>query len=96
LPALLVPKHFEFVDVDWQKLSNYLRHAAYDADKIIAQCRLRAESLYRLTTYLRKDVGLVNVHRFLTPLPINELILQQLEAWGTSWKKSVALSGVLP
>lgn len=84
LPALLVPQHFEFVEVDFNKLSKFLRHTGRDAEEIIAACRLREGSLNRLKTFL-KHVGLANIHRFIRPLPINQEIEKALHAWGKQW-----------
>jgi hypothetical protein len=87
LRALLVPKHFKFVEVDWNKLTKSIRHARENAEEIIRQCRLREASLDRLTAYLRNELGLVNTHRWFRRLPINEEIEKALLAWAQKWVK---------
>ncbi len=89
LPALLLPRHFCFFAVDWNRLAAHvLRRNPPSADHILAQCRKRATSLERLLTYLRDEVRLQNVRRLLRPLRVNDAIKKAAIAWACQWAQS--------
>jgi len=90
LASLLLPGRLQFVRIDWDALSEYLSRKGLPAETIIREARSRAKSLGRALGYLRSDVGLCNVHRFLRPLRINSTIEQQLRAWADAWRRSLA------
>ena len=85
LPALLLPAHFRFVTVDWDRLAVHLSRKDLSAEQVLAECRRRANSFPRLACYLRDEVRLHNVHRFVVPLAINRAIREALEAWARQW-----------
>jgi hypothetical protein len=84
LPALLVPTHMCFVRMDWEQLEDYLKLRFSHAAKIIAKC-CREPSFPSLASYLRDELGVVNLHRFWRPLPINRSIKEALVDWGRQW-----------
>ncbi len=87
LPDLVSPKHCRFVGVDWNRLEKHLKgRPSGDGSRIIAGARRRADSLERVRRYLKRK-GLVNVHRFLAPLAINNEIKAALERWARHFKK---------
>jgi hypothetical protein len=87
LPDVVYPNHFQFVAFDWNRLEQYLsRRPGYEGRRIIAGARLRSPSLQRVRRYLNKK-GIVNVHRFFTPLAINDKAQSALERWARQFKK---------
>jgi hypothetical protein len=70
LQFAIYPQHFQFVDVDWDRLKRHLRRKSHGR-ALIAGARQRAASLSRLRHYLRRH-GVANFHRFLVPLAINK------------------------
>lgn len=79
IPDAIYPRHFQFVDVDWHRLEQYLLRKRHGRD-LITGAQQRAASLSRLRRYLRRH-GLVNFHRFLIPLAINNKIDRALTRW---------------
>jgi hypothetical protein len=77
--VIIHPRHFQFVDVDWESLERHLRQK-HHAHKLIAGAKRRLASLSRLRRYLRKH-GVKNFHRFLVPLQINEKISRAFTRW---------------
>jgi hypothetical protein len=88
LPELIYPKHLQFVDLDWKRLKQYLARnfIAGEGGLVIAGARKRAASLQRLRRYFSRK-GIVNVHRFLVPLPLNEQVSRALSRWARHFKK---------
>jgi hypothetical protein len=79
LQVAIYPQHFQFVDVDWDRLRRHLggkRHGR----ALIAGAQQRAASLSRLRRYLRRH-GIKNFHRFLVPLAINKRIDRAFAKW---------------
>ena len=76
------PKHFRFVAIRWKALGRYLQaRDTGDADTIIREAHERAEvSLNRALKYLRRN-GVLNTHRFLRPMQINDSIQKALTKW---------------
>ncbi len=77
--VIIHPQHFQFVDVDWERLKQYLSRKQHGRT-LLAGARRRAASLSRLRRYLRRH-GIKNFHRFLVPLPINEKINRAFTRW---------------
>jgi hypothetical protein len=87
LPDIVYPKHFQFVALNWRRLEQYLRRRLGDeGSRIIAGARRRAASLQRVRRYLNRS-GVLNVHRFLVPLALNEEISRALDRWARHFKK---------
>lgn len=80
------PAHILFVRIDWKRLRRHLRrkYGNERAEQILASARKRDSSIRRVTRYLRRK-GLLNVHRFYRPLPINKEIKRALERWSTDY-----------
>ena len=91
LSSLLFPGRFQFARIDWDSLSAHLSRKALPAEMIISRARTQASSLSRALEYLRVEVGLSNVHRFLRPLKINRSIQKQLHAWAYRWRRRTSL-----
>jgi len=79
LPILIYPKHFQFVDIDWDHLERHLRRKGH-ARALIAGAQQRGKSISRLRLYLGKH-GVTNPHRFLKPHPLNKKIDRALTRW---------------
>jgi hypothetical protein len=79
VPNAIYPRHFQFVDVDWSRLKQHLLRKCV-GDRLVVEARQRLSSLSRLRRYLRRQ-GVVNFHRFLVPLAINERIDRALTRW---------------
>jgi hypothetical protein len=87
LPDVIYTKHLRFVDLDWRRLKQHLAKKLGDeTDRVIVRARRRAASLRRLRRYFRKK-GVVNVHRFLLPLALNEQVSRALNKWARDFKK---------
>lgn len=87
LPDVVYPKHCQFVAFDWSQLEQYLSGKLGDeSGRIIAGARRRAASLRRVRRYLDRN-GVVNVHRFLVPLALNDEVSRALERWARHFKK---------
>jgi hypothetical protein len=94
LPDVVYPKHLQFVELDWGRLEQYLNGKAGDkGSRIIAGARRRSASLRRVRRYLDKH-GVVNVHRFLVPLPINEKVSRALDRWARQFKKGTLWANI--
>lgn len=79
LQLAICPKHFQLVDVDWDRLERHLRRKRHGR-ALIAGAQHRAASLSRLRHYLRRH-GIANFHRFLVPLAINKRIDRAFTRW---------------
>jgi len=87
LPEIIHPKHLQFVDLDWERLKGYLtRNFGDEGNRINAGAAKRGASLQRLRRYLGRK-GVVNVHRFLVPLALNDEIGKALNKWARHFKK---------
>jgi hypothetical protein len=81
LPQLIQPKHFQLVDLDWVRLKRYLVHKfGARGHQILVCAQSRARSIRWVLRYLRKN-KVLNPHRFLVPLPVNEAITRALSRW---------------
>lgn len=90
LPDVIFPKHFQLVDLDWNRLKQYLaKNLAEEGARVNAGARSRAASLGRLRRYLSSK-GVVNVHRFLVPLALNEKVSRALNRWARHFKKGLS------
>jgi hypothetical protein len=80
------PGHIRFVQIDWNRLRTYLKrkYGKEQAKEILASARKRKSSIRRVTRYLRRQ-GVLNVHRFYRPLPINKEIKRALKKWSTDY-----------
>jgi hypothetical protein len=88
LPSIICPAHFQFVDVDWERLHRHLRNRLGRLDELVlAGAKERAVSLSRLRRYLRRH-GIVNIHRFFVPLPINSEVARALKKWASQFLKA--------
>lgn len=79
LAVVTHPRHFQFVDVHWRRLTRYLSRKRH-GQALIAGAQKRAASISRLRRYLHRK-GIVNFHRFLVPLPIHEKIKRAFARW---------------
>jgi hypothetical protein len=86
LPHLLMPSRLWFVRIDWGSLKARLSRKGLPVGRILCRTRSKASCLSRTLEYLRVDVGLSNVHRFLRPLKINNVIQQELKVWADRWQ----------
>lgn len=87
LPDVVYPNHFQFVTFDWSRLEQYLHKKLGDKGRrIVAGARRRSPSLQGVRCYLKRK-GVVNVHRFFTPLAINEKARRALDRWARHFKK---------
>lgn len=87
LPDVAYPKHLQFVEFDWARLEQYLnRRPGDDGPRIVAGARRRSLSLQRVRRYLNRK-GIMNVHRFLVPLEMNEKVSRALDRWARHFKK---------
>ncbi len=79
IPDLIYPHHLQFVEIDWHRLKQHLLRK-HGGRALLAGAHLRASSLSRLRCYLRRH-RIVNFHRFLVPLAINEKVDRALSRW---------------
>jgi len=87
LPELVCPKHFQFVDPDWNRLKQYLaRKLGGKSESVLAGARRRKMSILRLQRYLRRK-GIVNTHRFLVQRTINNDIRRALDRWARKFNR---------
>lgn len=87
LPDTVYPKHLQFVEFDWKRLEQHLsKRPADESSRIIAGAKRRAALLQRVRRYLNRH-GVVNIHRFLVPLAMNEKINRALDRWARRFKK---------
>ncbi len=85
LPTLLLPSRVTFVRINWEKLAKHLSRKGFSPERIIEEARARSSSIHAALQYLRWDIGVANVHRFLIPLPINRVMRKALVAWARRW-----------
>jgi hypothetical protein len=87
LPDVVYPKHVQFVALDWNRLERHLSRKSGDEDgRIIAGARRRGTSLRRVRRYLKNN-GVLNLHRFLVPLAVNEQVSRALDRWAQHFKR---------
>jgi len=86
LPALVFPAHLRFVRLDWVRLATYVRRHGLPAETVPLEAKVRASSILAVMGYLRQEVGLPNIHRFLRPLPLNADVEWALRKWSERWK----------
>lgn len=86
LPVLLSPGRIQLVEIDWDLLTTHLSRKGLDAENIVGEAQSRAYSIDRALEFLRNEVGLQNVRRFLRPVRINRTIRDALRTWAKSWR----------
>jgi len=87
LPKIIHPKHLQFVDLDWERLKEYLtRNLGDEGNRVNAGAGRRADSMRRVRRYLLRK-GVVNLHRFLVPLAINDEVRRALDRWARQFKE---------
>lgn len=89
LDALLSPARVSFARIDWTLLADHLSRKKLPVEKILTQVQSYAFSMHRALAFLRSEVGLHNVHRFLRPLEINDVIKEALVAWARMWRSRI-------
>jgi hypothetical protein len=87
LAELIIPDCISFVEIRWDSVTRQLSRKKLPVDQILLEVQSRSHSLHRVLAYLRGRVGIVNVHRFLRPLPINRSITAALFAWARQWSR---------
>ena len=85
LPTQIVPGRVGFFRIDWDALAGHLARKKMAAEPIIRKAQTRIRSLHTVLDYLRHDVGVANVHRFLRPLAVNRQIRGALRTWARQW-----------
>jgi hypothetical protein len=81
LPDVIHPKHLRFVDFDRARLKRYLaRKRGAQGRHVVAGAAWQAASLRTLKRYFTR-AGVVNVHRFLVPLSVDEEVRRALKRW---------------
>lgn len=89
LPDVVYPQHVQFVRFDWDRLKEAIRKKLGDhAERVITGATKRSDSLQRVRRYLTRN-GVVNIHRFLVPLEINEKVRKALNRWSRHFKKGM-------
>jgi hypothetical protein len=86
LPYVICPKHLLFVAVDWKLLTQYLSNNLDEGRQVGVEARECAASLRRVRRYLKKK-GVVNFHRFVVSMPLNEEVGRALKRWAHHFKK---------
>jgi len=86
LPPLLSPGRIQLVEIDWDLLAVHLSRKGLATESIVGEAQSRAYSIHRALNFLRNEVGLQNVRRFLRPLRINRTIRHALRTWAKSWR----------
>ena len=86
LPDLVCFSRINYVAIDWDALDDHLRRKGRPASALNS-VRSQAYSIHRALNFLRGQVGLVNVHRFLKPLRINTVIKRALQDWAQFWRR---------
>jgi hypothetical protein len=81
LPNLLFPRHICFVRLDWAALVRHLSRRGLDSCQIVQRARTEHRSLYAAMTFLRTNVGVRNVHRFLRTIPPSGAVFDLLKEW---------------
>jgi hypothetical protein len=85
---VLPHRHIRFARFDHQRLRSQLAKKGFNAARTRRTLQQVAEmgaDLSATLKYLRGDVGLDNVTRFLVPLPENQLVSEALSKWAASW-----------
>lgn len=87
LKCVLLPSHFRFVALDWGGLERYFkRRPGNRSGQVLKAARAKSKSIQDLCRYLRQQ-GVVNTHRFWTPLPQNALTQDALNTWATAFEE---------
>jgi len=90
LIELLPHKHISFERINLQKLRDYLRRRGFSDEEIASTCRFvdpcECDTGAALA-YLREEVRLSNVRRFLTPSDTNRLVREALKKWCAQWDR---------
>ncbi len=86
LPKTIYPRHLLFVRINWQRLEKYLlRRFGCKGKQLLANCARHATSLHEVRRYLRRK-GVLNIHRFFSPLVVNKEIDRALHRWALSFR----------
>jgi hypothetical protein len=85
LPNLLCFKRIKFVEIDWDALSDYFYNKGRSSSAL-KHPRLQTHSIQQALRALRHGTGLVNVQRFLRPLPLNVAVKEELRRWSARWE----------
>jgi hypothetical protein len=88
LPIQSLQSLINFVELDLDRIRMALvKRQAVNTEEIIRQVRKRGAVLHRALRYLRTQVGLSNVHRFLRPLDeVNEEVEAAFCKWQQRWR----------
>jgi hypothetical protein len=81
LSDLLFPNHIRFVRINWAALTKHLSRRGLDATQIIQRAKSENGSLHATMEFLRTNVGVYNVHRFLRTTSPSSNICKGLKSW---------------
>lgn len=90
LVSILPRRHILFARLDEQKLIRQLRNMGLRRRQIgtvMQEVKASENDLWMTLSYLRRIVGVKNVHRILIPIRMSELIRQALSKWAAQWPK---------
>lgn len=90
VPFDMVPKHFRFVCFRWKALRRYLDgRSDLDAAATVSKAKAEARiSLTKALKYLRRK-GVVNVHKFLMPMRINQSVTKAITRWSADFMRGL-------
>jgi len=81
LPSLLCPSHIRFVQIDWNRLHQYLSRRGSNADEIIRRAKTLSHSIHQTLSFLRTSAKVPNVQRFLMTTAPTRKIVCALQDW---------------
>ena len=88
VPYKLFPKHLSFVQIDWNSLKKYAgRRFGPRSETIIHIARRKAQISLSAACQFLRQVGVNNVHRFRTPMGINESIDKAVTKWSLDFRE---------
>jgi hypothetical protein len=89
LATILPQHHMWFARLNEEKLAVALRHQGLgpeEVTEVIAEATAMKGNLGATLRHLRRQAGLKNTVRLLTPLKLNSLVRTAMELWAEQWK----------
>jgi len=87
LPNLTARRHIAFYKIDSLKLSAALDRLGIPVASTLRKVIAREDDLHAALRYLRRNVGLANTLRVLTPLATNGRVERALRLWAREWER---------
>lgn len=85
LPELLMRRHISFCKLNWDAVTRRVCESVPNPALALRNLGWEEHDLHATLRFLRSELGFTNTHRFLLPLPLNDVAARALKRWAVQW-----------